>query len=40
MLQMNLAASKIDIGLLTAEFIEGNESDEIKFFKQKIISYI
>ena len=36
MLQMNLAASKIDIGLLTAEFIEGNELDEINFLNEKL----
>ena len=36
MLQMNLAASKIDIGLLTAEFIEGNELDEINFLNKKL----
>ena len=36
MLQMNLAPSKIDIGLLTAEFIEGNELDEINFLNKKL----
>ncbi len=36
MLQMNLVPSKIDIGLLTAEFIEGNELDEINFLNEKL----
>lgn len=36
MLEMNLAPSKIDIGLLTAEYIETNSTDEKKFLSDKL----
>ena len=36
MLEMNLAPSKIDIGLLTAEYIETNNTDEKKFLSDKL----
>lgn len=36
MLNLNLSASKIDIGLLTAEYIENNEDDPKDFLEKKI----
>lgn len=36
MLNFNLSASKIDIGLLTAEYIENNEDDPKYFLEKKI----
>ena len=36
MLNMDLAPSKIDIGLLTAEYIENNESDANTFLSDKL----
>ncbi len=36
MLNINLSPSKIDIGLLTAEFIENNEDNPIKFLENRL----
>ena len=36
MLSLNLSPSKIDIGLLTAEFIESHEDNPIKFLENKL----
>ena len=36
MVNLNLSPSKIDIGLLTAEFIENNEDNPIKFLENKL----
>tara|TARA_B100000963_G_scaffold44011_2_gene32829 strand:+ start:23395 stop:24834 length:1440 start_codon:yes stop_codon:yes gene_type:complete len=36
MLNLNLSPSKIDIGLLTAEFIENNEDNPIKFLENRL----
>ena len=37
MLELNLAPSKIDIGLLTAEYIESESSNLMEFLKKNLI---